>query len=66
MDVASQGDGETSYRLRGAGGVPDGGLVDGRARAAAESAADREVVSDRIAAGGETISSGGSIEGQKS
>src|SRR4029450_8580512 len=56
---------ESAYRLRGAGGVPDGGRGDDGGRAV-ESAVDREVVSDRVPGLADTMSSGGRIEGQKS
>src|SRR3954471_7896859 len=55
----------SAYRLRGAGGVPDGGR-DPEGGRAVESAVDREVVSDRLAAFDGTMSSGGKMDGQKS
>src|SRR5690348_2102497 len=55
----------SAYRLSGAGGVPDRGRGADGGRAV-ESVVDREVVSDRVTDFGETISSGGRIEGQKS
>lgn len=62
----SSGDAVWRYCLREAGGVPDGGRVGADRVREAESAADRDTESARGPRGGETISSGGSIDGQKS
>ncbi len=55
----------STYGLRGAGGVPDGGRGGDGGRAV-ESAVDREVVSDRVPGFADMMSSGGRIDGQKS